>query len=83
MADDDTGYRTSWISRDIEAGVNWNLALDVVVPINLLETSLTGRRLEKLYSSFKSIVFFLLVLILRCFEYFEKERGEEIIYTRI
>lgn len=72
------------ISRDIEAGVNWNLALDVVVPINLLETSLTGRRLEKLYSSFKSIVFFLLVLILRCFEYFEKERGgEEIIYTRI
>lgn len=71
------------ISRDIEAGVNWNLALDVVVPINLLETSLTGRRLEKLYSSFKSIVFFLLVLILRCFEYFEKQRGEEIIYTRI
>lgn len=71
------------ISRDIEAGVNWNLALDVVVPINLLETSLTGRRLEKLYSSFKSLVFFLLVLILRCFEYFEKERGEEIIYTRI
>lgn len=71
------------ISRDIEAGVNWNLALDVVVPINLLETSLTGRRLEKLYSSFKSIVFFLLILILRCFEYFEKERGEEIIYTRI
>lgn len=29
-----------------------------MVPINLLETSLTGRRLEKLYSSFKSLVFF-------------------------
>lgn len=71
------------ISRDIEAGVNWNLALDVVVPINLLETSLTGRRLEKLYSSFKSLVFFARFdfTMFRIFR--EAEGGRDYLYADI
>lgn len=54
-----------------------------MVPINLLETSLTGRRLEKLYSSFKSLVFFarLDFTMFRIFR--EAEGGRDYLYADI
>lgn len=55
-----------------------------MVPINLLETSLTGRRLEKLYSSFKSLVFFFARLDFTMFRIFrEGEGGRDYLYADI